>query len=110
MGSGQPHVIVVKFSVFHFGVPSSWVRILGVDLHTRQPHCDGSPHSKWWKVGTDVSSGLIFLKKKKRLGKGFMKAIGTNNCLKSRMHRSKVDEGSRKRHLSKGMMQTPSRY
>ena len=32
---GWPHSIVVKFSVLRFGGPSSQVRILGTDLHTK---------------------------------------------------------------------------
>ena len=31
-----------------------------------KPCCDGVPHTKWRKIGTDVSSGPIFLTKKKR--------------------------------------------
>ena len=32
---------------------------------THQPCCGGVPHTKWRKIGTDVSSGPIFLNNSK---------------------------------------------
>ena len=29
----QPHGVVVRFGILHFGGPGSWVRILGADLY-----------------------------------------------------------------------------
>ena len=43
----------------------SWVLIPDAELHPHQPCCGGNPHIKERKVGTDVSSGLIFLSKNK---------------------------------------------
>ena len=34
-------------------------------LSTHQPHCGGIPHTKWRRTGTDVSSGPICFKQKR---------------------------------------------
>ena len=50
---------MVKFSVLCFG---------GLGIQGMDPYhscCGGDPHIKWRKIGTNVSSGLIFLRKKK---------------------------------------------
>ena len=58
---------MVKFAL-HFGGPG----FTGPDpgygpMHHLSSHAVvGAPHIKKWKMGTDVSLGLIFLKKKKR--------------------------------------------
>ena len=42
----------------------------GTQIYTTfQPCWGGDPHIKWRMIGTDVSSGLIFLSKKKKKGK-----------------------------------------
>ena len=63
---GQPNGIVVKFAHSASAAQGSQVWIPGVDLHdVCQPCCGSIPHTKQRKIGTDVSSGPIFLKKKK---------------------------------------------
>ena len=65
--------IVDEFPTLCFGGPSSWAQILGVDLHYLSAMLTGSdPHTKWRKTGTDVSSGLIFLSKKKSTTRCFI--------------------------------------
>ena len=56
----------LKFYALRFGGPGSRVRILGADLLQSSPRCGGIPHNKLEEIGTDVSSGLIFLRQNKR--------------------------------------------
>ena len=48
------------------------VQIPGVDLRTAHQAIAvaGIPHIKWRNMGTDISSGPIFLSKKRRIGRG----------------------------------------
>ena len=63
---GQPQDIVVKFVHSCLVAQGLQVWILGVDLYTiHHAMLCGVPHTKWRKIGTDVSSGTIFLTKKK---------------------------------------------
>ena len=43
---------------------------------TGQPRCGGDPYIKWRKIGTDVSSGLIFLSRKRKKEQEEEKAYG----------------------------------
>ena len=61
-----PRGIVVKVGVLCFGGPGLRVQMPGIDPHIHQPCCGGDPHIKWRRTGTDVISGLIFLKQKKK--------------------------------------------
>ena len=46
------------------------VRILGADMAQLASHAMvGIPHIKWKKMGMDVSSGPVFLSKKRRIGR-----------------------------------------
>ena len=63
---GRPNGIVVKFSALCFGGLGSQVRIQAWTSTTRQPCCGSSPHIKWRKIGTDVSSGLAKLPQEKK--------------------------------------------
>ena len=63
----QPGGIVVEF------VHSAWwPRVQGFGSWEQtytlliKPCCDGIPHTKWRKIGTDVSSGPNFFTKKKK--------------------------------------------
>ena len=63
---GPPYGTVVELAC-----PASvaWVcrfRSLAQTYTTHQPCCGGDPHIKWRKIGTDVSSELIFFKQRKR--------------------------------------------
>ena len=62
---------MVRSGTLHFGGPGSWVWIPGMDIHTPlvKPCCGGDPRTKWRRIGTDVSSGLLFLKPKEKRGK-----------------------------------------
>ena len=54
-----------KFRVLHFGGLDSWVWILGVDLiHTSAMLWQPPTYKRQRKIGTNVSSGQIFLTKK----------------------------------------------
>ena len=57
---------MVKFSALHLGGPGSQVWNPGADLHHLSAMLWWNPEIKWRKTGTDYSSGLIFLKQKKR--------------------------------------------
>ena len=54
---------MVKFMHSTSAAQSSWVWILGVDLHTAHQavlwQCP--TYKKQWKMGTGVSSGMVFL-------------------------------------------------
>ena len=63
---GQPRSVVVKFGTLHSGGLGLCIQILGMDLNHSSGMLRGDPHIKWRKIGTDVSSGLIFLKQKKK--------------------------------------------
>ena len=63
---GQPSGIVVRFMHSTLAAQGSWVRILGMDLHTTQAMLWQCPTYKTEKIATDVSSGPVFLTKKKR--------------------------------------------
>ena len=57
----------LKFCTLCFGSLGSQVPILGVYLLHSLASCGGFPHTKKYRrIGTGVSSGLIFLKEKKR--------------------------------------------
>ena len=60
--------------VFHFGVQVFRFRCRAWTYFTHQPCCGGIPHTKQRKAGMNVSSGLAFLKQKKK-----EKKIG-NSC------------------------------
>ena len=77
---GRLHGLVAIFGMLRLGSQGLQVQIPSVDLHnpgcgpaqspvgtytTGHSCCGGNPHIKWRKIGTDVSSGLIFLKQKK---------------------------------------------
>ena len=65
---GQPGGTVVESAHSASAAWGSQVWIPGMDLHTtHQAQCGGIPFTKQKKSGTDVSSGTIFLTKKKRL-------------------------------------------
>ena len=56
------HVLLQRPGLGWFG---SWVRT----WHRLASHAVvGVPHMKWRKMGTDVSSGPVFLSKKRRIG------------------------------------------
>ena len=61
-GRAWPHGLVVKLGVLHFG------RLASVPGHGLIPlvsgHAVAASHIKYRKIGTDVSSGPIFLSKK----------------------------------------------
>ena len=67
---GQPGGAAVKFARSTSATCGSLVRIPGSDPGCRPTHCSSShvvagiPHTKWRKMGTDVSSGPVFLSKK----------------------------------------------
>ena len=61
---GQPCDIVVEFSMFCFVGRVCRFRSCLWTYTTCQPCCGSDPHIKWSKIGTDISSGLIFLSKK----------------------------------------------
>ena len=57
----------LKFRTHHFSGPGLPVWIPGMDLHHLSSHAVAAAHvQKWRKIGTDVSSGLIFLRKEKK--------------------------------------------
>ena len=61
-----PHGVVVKFGTLCFGSPGLQIWIPGLDLHHSSTMPGSDPHIKWRKVGIDVSSGLKFLRGKKK--------------------------------------------
>ena len=64
----QPGGVVVKFVRSASAGLGSWVQILGIDPTLLiKPSCGGILYTKQRKSGTDVSSGPIFLTKKKNL-------------------------------------------
>ena len=76
---GKPCGTVVEFLRSALVPQGSRVQIPGMDLHTTHQVMlwQHPTYKKWRKIGTDVSSGLIFLKQKKekedwqwRLAKG----------------------------------------
>ena len=60
----DPGGLSVKFSMLHFGSPSLVPGRGPTPLIYQWPCCGSDPHTKWRKMGTDVSSGIIFLKQK----------------------------------------------
>ena len=48
---------------------------------THQPPCGGIPYTKWRKIGTDVSSGLIFLKQRGKKRGGLATDISSGRIL-----------------------------
>ena len=68
---GGPVAKCLKFPVLCFGSPGSWVQILGADLLHSSAMLWRHPIYKVEAIGTDVSSGVIFLKQKKRIGNGY---------------------------------------
>ena len=57
---------MVRFTPSASAARGSQVQIPGVDLPmAHQAPCGGTPHTKWRKIATDVSSGPNFLTKKK---------------------------------------------
>ena len=61
---GQPSRVVVKFTC---SVPAAWglqVQIPGTDQHHSSSHTVAVSHIKQSKIGTDISSVMIFLKQK----------------------------------------------
>ena len=68
-GRASPVVEWLKFCVFCFSsLGSEFGSILRPTPFTKSC-CGGTPHMKWRKTGTDVSSGQIFLTKEKKIGK-----------------------------------------
>ena len=64
---GWPHGVVVKFSESPFGGPGLQIWSPGKDLHHLQAMLWWLPtYKKQRKIGTDVSSGLILLSKKRK--------------------------------------------
>ena len=64
---GCPCGVVVKFGMLCFDGLGSWVQILGADLQHSSCHAVVVTHiQNRGKIGTDVSSGLIFLRQEKR--------------------------------------------
>ena len=57
---------LLKFHAPHFGGPGSQVWIPGADLLHSSAMLWRHPTHKVEEIGTDVSSGLIFLKRKKK--------------------------------------------
>ena len=60
--------MMVKFGTLYF---VAWICRFGSQAQTyttRQPRCGSNPHIKQRKIGTNVSSGPIFLIKKKKSG------------------------------------------
>ena len=64
LGQGWPRGIVIKFGMLCFCGLGQWIWILSTDLH-HSSCCGSKTHIKGRKIGTDVSSGPIFLRKKK---------------------------------------------
>ena len=64
--------VVVKFVC---SALVAWVRGVKSWAHTYAPliklYCGSIPHTKYRKMGTDVSTGTIFLKKKRKIGNGW---------------------------------------
>ena len=54
-------------------IPLQWPRVCWLGSRVRTWHClsshavAGIPHIKWRKMGMDVSSGPVFLSKKRRI-------------------------------------------
>ena len=66
---GQPSGVVVKFVISTLVAWDSLVRILGWTYTLLiKPCCCGIPYTKQRKMGTDVSSGTIFVIKKRKTG------------------------------------------
>ena len=59
----QPHGLLVKFGALHFSGPALVPKCEPTPLISSHAVV-GVPHTKWRKMGTDVSSGQIFLKQK----------------------------------------------
>ena len=56
---------MVKFTCSAAMARGLWVQILGWNYAALiKPCCGGVTYTKKWKTGTDVSSGIIFLKQK----------------------------------------------
>ena len=66
---GQPDGTAVKFAYSTSAAQGSPLQILGAAWHHLASHAVvGIPHIKWRKRGRDVSSGPVFLSKKRRIG------------------------------------------
>ena len=63
---GWPYLQVVRVPCAPLWRPRFIGSDPGVDLFSSSACCGGIPHIKWRKIGTGVSSGLIFLKNKKK--------------------------------------------
>ena len=66
---GQPCGLVLSLACSTLAASVQGSRSQVQTHTTHQPCCVGNPHIKWRKIGTDVSSGLIFLKQTKKKNK-----------------------------------------
>ena len=64
---GHPGGMVLKFKcctlAARYSQVRSWAQIYTILI---QPCCGGIPHTKWRKIGTDVSSGTVFLNRENK--------------------------------------------
>ena len=81
---------MVEFSCFISVAPGSLARILGMDLSTLiiGPCCGCIPHTKLRKIGTDVISGAVFLKQKKKGEEDWQQMLAQGQTL-SHIHKKR---------------------